>query len=108
MRRPERVCVTFLPEGRPVEAETGETLLDVALESGIWIEHACGGNCACTTCRVVVVTGAGNLSPMEEVEADRLQTAEEPLPASRLACQALVMGDIAVRVLSERGGEAEA
>jgi 2Fe-2S ferredoxin len=107
MPRPHRVRVTFLPEGRTVEADGGETLLDVALDSGIWIEHACGGNCACTTCRVVVELGVENLSPMEAVEADRLETADDAVPASRLACQALVMGDATVRLLSERGAGTE-
>jgi 2Fe-2S ferredoxin len=105
VRRRERVLVTFLPEGRVCEAEAGETLLDVALENGIALEHECGGNCACTTCRVAVESGAESLSAMEEVEADRLETADDPVPSSRLACQALIMGDVTVRLLGERGGE---
>lgn len=34
------------PEGAAVEAKTGETVLDVALRSGISIEHACEKSCA--------------------------------------------------------------
>ena len=61
------VEVTFLPEGKTVTFEHGklpykdhgkeESLLDVALNFGIHLDHACGGNCACTTCHVWVKEG---------------------------------------------------
>jgi 2Fe-2S ferredoxin len=70
------------------------SLLDVALNRGVPIEHACGGNCACTTCHVIVRSGAENLSELEEAEADRLDAAWEVTPQSRLACQAVVKGDV--------------
>jgi ferredoxin, 2Fe-2S len=70
------------------------SLLDVALNVGLPLEHACGGNCACTTCHVIVLSGGEHLSPMEDDEADRLDTAWEVTPRSRLACQAIVRGDV--------------
>jgi ferredoxin, 2Fe-2S len=70
------------------------SLLDVALAVGVPLEHVCGGNCACTTCHVIVRSGAENLSPMEDDEADRLDTAWDLTPHSRLACQAVVRGDV--------------
>src|SRR5438046_8582382 len=67
------VQVTFLPEGKTVQFEHGklpyedhgkeESLLDVALNFGVTLDHACGGNCACTTCHVWVKEGAEHLSP---------------------------------------------
>ncbi len=45
------------PDGIVVEAETGETILDAALRSGIEIEHACEKSCACTTCHCIVREG---------------------------------------------------
>jgi ferredoxin, 2Fe-2S len=70
------------------------SLLDVALNVGLPLEHVCGGNCACTTCHVIVTSGEGNLSPLEDDEADRLDTAWDLTPRSRLACQAVVRGDV--------------
>jgi len=114
--------VTFLPEGRTVEFESGklpssdhgkpESLLDIALAHGIHLEHACGGSCACTTCHVVVKDGGdGNLSPMDEDEADRLDMAPGLTLHSRLGCQAVVLGDVVVEIpnwnrnyVSEGGG----
>ena len=96
------VQVTFLPVGLTVAASSGDTILDAALKNGIPLEHDCGGNCACTTCHVLVQAGAENLSTMEEVENDRLSTAANRTPASRLSCQALLRGgDVTVFVPEE-------
>ncbi len=74
------------------------SLLDIALNHGVEMEHACGGNCACTTCHVVVKEGEDNLSPMEDDEADRLDLAADLTIHSRLACQAVVTGDVTVEI----------
>ena len=82
------------------------------LNFGIQIEHACGGSCACTTCHVHMKTGAEvNLSPMEEDELDRVETAGDLTLESRLGCQAVVKGDVVVEMpawnrnyVSEGGG----
>ncbi len=50
------------PDGIVVEAETGETILDAALRSGIEIEHACEKSCACTTCHCIVREGFDSLA----------------------------------------------
>ncbi len=93
--------VTFLPQNLTYEARTGDTLLDIALDNGIDLEHDCGGNCACTTCHVLIQGGAENVSPMEEVEEDRLSTAPKRQSNSRLGCQALVRGDVMVSLPAE-------
>jgi 2Fe-2S ferredoxin len=69
------------------------SLLDIAKHYGIPLEHACGGSCACTTCHVIVKAGEGGLTEMADDEADRLDTAWEVSPQSRLGCQAVVRGD---------------
>ena len=82
---------------RTITACVGDTVLDAALQQDIPLEHACGGNCACTTCHVIVLEGEENLSSIEEVEADRLSTAEGLTATSRLACQAILCGgDVSV------------
>src|SRR5438552_299777 len=96
------IRLRFLPQGITVTAHSGDTLLDAALANGIELAHACGGNCACTTCHVIVQEGAEHLSPMEEVEADRLSTAEGRTARSRLSCQAILRGgDVTVLIPEE-------
>ncbi|HEY3738767.1 MAG TPA: 2Fe-2S iron-sulfur cluster-binding protein, partial [Bryobacteraceae bacterium] len=48
-----------------------ESLLDVAMNFNIHLEHACGGSCACTTCHVWIKEGLNNVSEPEEDELDR-------------------------------------
>jgi 2Fe-2S ferredoxin len=88
-----------------------ESILDVAMHFKIPVEHACGGKCACTTCHVIVVKGDGNLSEANDEEMDRLDTAADLTLHSRLACQAVVKGDVTVKLpawnrnyVSEGGG----
>jgi ferredoxin, 2Fe-2S len=64
-----------------------ESILDVALNYGIPLDHACGGNCACTTCHVWIKEGAENLLAMDDDEADRLDMAADLQLNSRLGCQ---------------------
>ena len=64
-----------------------QSLLDIALNFGVFLDHACGGNCACTTCHVWVKEGAENLSTMDDDEADRLDMAADLQLNSRLGCQ---------------------
>ncbi|MCX6550210.1 MAG: 2Fe-2S iron-sulfur cluster-binding protein [Acidobacteria bacterium] len=74
------------------------SLLDIAKNFDVPLEHACGGSCACTTCHVVVREGGGNLSDMQDDEGDRLDTAWDVTPHSRLGCQAVVRGDVVCEI----------
>ncbi|MDC0609121.1 ISC system 2Fe-2S type ferredoxin [Vibrio sp.] len=78
------------PEGAVLEAQKGETILDVALKNGIGIEHACEKSCACTTCHVIVREGFDSLDESDELEEDMLDKAWGLEPESRLGCQAKV------------------
>lgn len=74
------------------------SLLDVALNVGVQLEHVCGGNGACTTCHVFVRSGMENLSAIDDEEADRLDSAWDLTPRSRLGCRAVVAGDVTCEV----------
>ena len=81
--------ITFLRKGEApvtVEYQPGVTpyhehgregsLLDIALNYGIDLEHSCGGNCACTTCHIIVKQGEANLTEMDEDEEDSIYMAD--------------------------------
>jgi ferredoxin, 2Fe-2S len=109
---PNTVRLTFLPDNKTFEFEHGqlpyqehgkpESILDVAMNFGLHLEHACGGNCACTTCHVVVKKGKECLSEMEDDEADRLDMAADLQLNSRLGCQAVIEkpGEVVVEIPS--------
>ena len=82
------------------EAQIGESILDVAINHDIPIQHACGGFCACTTCHIQVKTPSAPLSEIEEDELDRLELVAEMRDGSRLGCQAKVQGDVTVEIVN--------
>src|SRR3970282_1229968 len=90
--------VSFPQASKIFEVPEGFTILEVALNNDIDLEHNCGGNCACSTCHVVVVEGYENLSPKAEEEQDMLNEAEGLTETSRLSCQSKIEGDIAVMI----------
>jgi len=107
---PNLIRLTFLPESQTVEFECGKlpyqghgkpgSVLDIALNFGLDLEHACGGNCACTTCHVVVKKGKDLFSEMDDDEADRLDMAADLQLNSRLGCQAVIEkpGEVVVEI----------
>src|SRR3954464_5425649 len=104
--------IEFLPEGRrvtvdPEQVPTSDTgipgsILDIALASGIEIDHACGGVCACSTCHVIVEEGLEYCGESSEDEEDQLEEAPGLTTRSRLACQCVPngKGDLVVQIPS--------
>jgi ferredoxin, 2Fe-2S len=91
--------VVFLhPEGKSGEVEAGITLLEAAKALGFALNHDCGGNASCTTCRVEVQHGGEQLSEVDFDEQDLLDREALSEPYHRLGCQAKVLGDVVVRV----------
>jgi len=95
----EPVTVDYEPGLTPYHEHGKEgSLLDIAINYGIDLQHACGGNCACTTCHVIVKQGEENLTDMDEDEEDRIYLADNLTLHSRLGCQAVVKGDVTVEI----------
>jgi 2Fe-2S ferredoxin len=104
------VRVTFQPEGRTVEFEFGTmpyqrhgkpmSFLDVAENNDIFLDHACGGVCACSTCHVLIKAGESGLTAPDDDELDRLDMAADQQLNSRLGCQAVITrpGDYVVEI----------
>lgn len=85
-------------DGKEIQVHPGITILDAALDNGVPLTHNCGGNCACSTCHVIIEEGMEHLTGVSDDEADMLDTAMGRTDRSRLACQAQVMaGNITVR-----------
>jgi 2Fe-2S ferredoxin len=97
--------VHFLPHaglcatGVSIEAQTGESILDVALRAGVALEHACDKSCACTTCHVVIREGFDSLEDATDKEEDLLDRAWGLEATSRLGCQAkITFDDVVVEI----------
>jgi 2Fe-2S ferredoxin len=91
--------VTLLcPEAKSAEVDANTSLLEASKLLGYTLNHDCGGNASCTTCRVEVQMGAENLSEIDFDEQDLLDREALSQPWHRLGCQAKVLGDVVVRV----------
>ena len=74
------------------DVEAGTTLLDASEDGDVPLDCECGGVAACNSCRVQVLHGAENLSPLLDEEVPFLDADDQ-----RLGCQARVLGDVHVR-----------
>jgi len=102
--------VTFVGEGEPLVVDPADipygrtglpgSILDIALENGIALDHACGGVCACSTCHVIIREGIDSCNDSTDDEQDMLDEARGVELNSRLACQCVPNGtkDIVVEI----------
>ena len=93
--------IVFRNLNRTVEVETGSSILEAAMRHEVPLFHTCGGNCSCSTCRVRVLKGAENISEMESMEAEVLDSFDLKEP-HRLGCQTLVLGGTVEVEIPER------
>ncbi|MDE3024293.1 MAG: 2Fe-2S iron-sulfur cluster binding domain-containing protein, partial [Acidobacteriota bacterium] len=72
----------------------GTTLFDAASWNGVAIDSTCGGHGTCKKCKVRVVSGAAEISPVDP----RAFSVEELKSGWRLACRAAAQEDLTVEV----------
>jgi 2Fe-2S ferredoxin len=71
--------------------------LEAAVLLELDLDHYCGGNCSCGSCRIKVVSGKKNLSrPRPDEQMVLGPDAEEK--GDRLACQARVQGPVSIKI----------
>jgi 2Fe-2S ferredoxin len=87
--------VRFTPLGTIAETQPNETVLDAARRAGAPIGNSCGSVGVCGRCRVRVLAGAENLSASTVIE-NRVAAQRGFEDDERLACQAVVSGDVEV------------
>ena len=99
----KKFTVQFIPHDISIEVTSGQSLLDAAMDAGVYINASCGGGGVCGKCRVVVEKG---VSACEQT--DKL-TPEEYGGGWRLACKTEIQDDLVVRIPLEssafKGGE---
>ena len=98
------------PDGKKNKIETKDgssaSLLDSALDNQIELDHACGGNAACSTCHVKITSGMNELNEIDDIEEDLIDFAEDADLKSRLACQCYPQSDsaeIIIQIPTQKG-----
>jgi Na+-transporting NADH:ubiquinone oxidoreductase subunit F len=77
---------------KKITVSHGASLLSGLAKNGILVPSACGGNARCGTCKIKVIRGGGDMTPLEEP----LLRAEEKAAFFRLSCQVKVEHDLGI------------
>ena len=84
--------VTFLPHEKKIEVPEGTRLIRAAMEAGVHVNASCGGDGVCGKCRVQIESGSVEDGVSEMLSAKDIEE------GFRLACKAIVTGDLTVRI----------
>ncbi|MBN1633405.1 MAG: hypothetical protein JW917_04485 [Ignavibacteria bacterium] len=93
--------ITFLPERKSIPAEKNKTILDIAFDNDIVIEHTCGGVCSCTSCVILIKKGVEYFNNISEQELYQLKKSEFYSSRARLACNCKIVSDPKENILIE-------
>ena len=96
--------LAYRDDNTVVKLEKVTTILEASLSHKIPHMWECGGKAECTTCRVQVLDGIGNISPRRGKEATLAKERgwDEYM---RLACQCRVRGDVVIRRVVRSAGD---
>jgi 2Fe-2S ferredoxin len=83
--------INFKSVDKIIELKNGDekNILDICHDNKIHLDHACGGNAACSTCHIKVVKGMEFFNEIDDTEEDLIDGATDPDLNSRLGCQAI-------------------
>ena len=98
MSSQEAVQIQFQPIGKRVSVPAGTDLLEAALEAGLDLASACGGEGNCGQCRITVLDG--DVSPLSLDEEFILSDIEQ-FNGERLACCTEAKSDVTVQIPRE-------
>jgi uncharacterized 2Fe-2S/4Fe-4S cluster protein (DUF4445 family) len=84
--------VVFLPHDLEVTVPDGETIIQAAMEAGVHVNASCGGEGVCGKCRVLIEDGSVEGGISEKLSQEDVDK------GFRLACQAVIKGELVVRI----------
>jgi len=93
------VSLYFEDSGRTITVAAGRIFTEICDDYDTPVFFGCRA-AACATCLIEVTQGMENLSPITDGEDVMLSILAEGNPRARLACQCVVHGPIAVKVLA--------
>jgi len=91
--------IHFEDSSKTISAETGRIFTEICDDYDTPIFFGCRA-ASCATCLIEVTQGLEHLSPITDGEDVILSLMAEGNPRARLACQCVINGSIAVKVLA--------
>jgi 2Fe-2S ferredoxin len=71
--------------------QEGFSILEIAEDNDVHLNHNCGAVCACSTCHVYVLKGEDSFDEITDREEDFIDRAINPRLESRLGCQCVIL-----------------
>ncbi len=97
----KNINLSIEPGSQVIRVSQSETILQNLLNAGVIIDHSCGGNGTCGTCRIKIENNLCQMSPPNEVEADL--RSELPFDENeRLACQNYPYEGLVIRLREKK------
>jgi len=98
---PDEVTVTFEDAGggelATLVIDGRRTILAAAKAANLDLDHFCGGQCSCGTCKVLITEGADSLT--RPAGNEQMVLGQSGISSgARLACQARLIGDVRVQI----------
>lgn len=87
--------ISFLKNRAPIEVEDGANLMRALQKADIPVASSCNGDGVCVKCRMQIIEGSENLSPVGELE-EHLKERHDLSRNERVSCQVQVHGDVKV------------
>jgi 2Fe-2S ferredoxin len=87
--------IRFAKNIPPVQVELGALLMESLLKAGLPVASSCHGDGVCAKCRIQIVEGMENLSPIGAIE-EILRERNKIPRGLRISCQTQVLGDVTV------------
>jgi 2Fe-2S ferredoxin len=92
---PRMTFITAAGERHEIQAECGQSVMEIARRHDLGIEGACEGSLACATCHVIVAPEhADRLGMVTPEEEDMLDLAVGVCATSRLGCQIVLTEEL--------------
>jgi ferredoxin, 2Fe-2S len=92
-----KIVIENLAQKELSDVDSSKSILNVLQSHFIDWMHACGGKGRCTTCKMIVVEGMGQLSPLTPAEI-KYRSLGQLAENERMACQARALGSCMIRV----------
>lgn len=95
----KKITIQFEPEGRKIETNPDQEILEIAEDAGIGIRSECGGKAICGKCRVII---SDQRKVSELTDAERNLLSEDEISVGyRLACSTIAKGNLVVEIPEE-------
>lgn len=87
--------ISFLKNREPIEVPVGANLMRALQNAQIPVASSCDGDGVCVKCRMQILEGPENLSPVGDLE-EHLKERHDLDRNERVSCQVEVLGDVKV------------